>query len=131
MSADGRPPLLQALLELKPNTIYAMGSAKAISYAASYFSEDPVRRFSWGASGKMLEAEIADAEPFSVRFIDGGGRLDGACERCDYSSDCHHVLAAAMTIARVLRNARFHKTDLPASRVEALREQIMRGAQIS
>jgi hypothetical protein len=125
MSADARPALLDALIALKPNTIYGMAGAKAIASAAMYFSEDPIRRFSWGASGKMLEAEFAAAEPFSVRFIDGGGKLDGTCEQCDYSSDCQHVIAAAMTIARVLREARFHRSDLPASRVEAFRDQIV------
>ncbi len=124
MHVAGRLPLLDALLALKPNAIYAMAPAKTIASAAAYFAEDPIRRFCWGQSGKLLEAEFAAAEPFVVRFIDADGKLDGVCERCNYAANCRHVLAAAMTISRVLHNARFHRDDLPPPRLEAMREQL-------
>ena len=125
MSALPRPPLLDALASLKPNVIYTMADPKAIASAASAFSQGAVNRFRWGGSGLLLEAVMGkqDDAP-AVRFTCPDGTLQTVCD-CGVSGNCRHVLSAAMTIARVVHDAKFHRTDLPAVTVAKFRQQLL------
>ncbi len=121
---SGRPPLLDALASLKPNMIYTMAPPKAIASAANAFSQGAVGAFRWGSSGLLLEAVMGvDDEAPAVRFTCPAGELQSVCD-CGGTGACRHVLSAAMTIARVLHNAKFHLTDLPAVTIAKFRHQL-------
>lgn len=119
------PSLLEALYSLKPNTIYTMASPKAIMAAAAYFSQNNVTGFRWGESGQLLQILFKGNPVLAVRFSFEDGSLISACD-CGAAPKpaCRHVLVAAMTIARVLHDAKFHETDLPAIRVVQFRHQL-------
>jgi superfamily II DNA or RNA helicase len=124
MSALPRPPLLDALALLKPNVIYTMAPPKAIASAANAFSQGAVSRFRWGGSGLLLEAVMgADEDAPAVRFTCPDGSLQSVCD-CGVSGSCRHVLSAAMTIARVVHDAKFHRTDLSPITVAKFRQQL-------
>jgi superfamily II DNA or RNA helicase len=124
MSALPRPPLLDALASLKPNVIYTMADPKEIASAAAAFSQGAVNRFRWGGSGLLLEAVMgADDDAPAVRFTCPDGTLQTVCD-CGRPAGCRHVLSAAMTIARVVHDAKFHRTDLPAVTVAKFRHQL-------
>lgn len=121
---SARPPLLDALASLKPNMIYTMAPPKAIASAANAFSQGAVGAFRWGSSGLLLEAVMGvDDDAPAVRFTCPGGELQSVCD-CGAAGTCRHVLSAAMTIARVLHDAKFHRTDLPAVTVAKFRHQL-------
>lgn len=116
--------MLDALASLKPNVIYTMAAPKAIASAANAFSQGAVGSFRWGGSGLLLEAVmgVGDDAP-AVRFTCPDGQLQSVCD-CGAPGACRHVLSAAMTIARVLHDAKFHRTDLPAVAVAKFRHQL-------
>lgn len=124
MSALPRPPLLDALASLKPNVIYTMAAPKQIASAANAFSQGAVNRFRWGGSGLLLEAVMGnDDEAPAVRFTCPDGRLLTVCDLCSDGS-CRHVLSAAMTIARIVHDAKFHRTDLSPVTIAKFRAQL-------
>ena len=116
------PPLLEALLALKPNVIYTMGSRQEISSAASAYSQGAVAGFRWGESGRLLEARMASPGKPSVLFACEDGRLQTTINPPSMASN-RLVLAAIMTIARVLAGSKFHQVDLSPEIVEKLRSQ--------
>lgn len=121
--ASGRPPLLDALATLRPNVIYTLAPPKALAAAANAFSQGLVKSFRWGGSGLLLEAVLDAADEMAVRFTCPEGELVTVCD-CGAPGKCRHTLAAAMTIARVLHDSRFHAADLPPNRLDALRKQL-------
>lgn len=119
------PSLLEALYSLKPNAIYTMASPKAIVSAAAFFSQNNVTGFRWGESGQLLQILFKGNPALSVRFSCEGGTLISACD-CGAPAKpaCRHVIVGAMTVARVLHDAKFHEVDLPAIRVVQFRHQL-------
>lgn len=119
----GELPLLEALLALKPNVIYTMGGRQEISAAALAYSHGAVAGFRWGESGRLLEARMASPGKPSVLFTCEDGRLQTAMNPPSMASK-RLVLAAVMTIARVLAGSKFHQVDLSPEVVEKLRRQL-------
>ncbi len=127
---DPSPSLLEALYSLKPNAIYTMAPPKAIVSAASLFSQNIVSGFRWGQSGKILQILFKGSPSISVRFSCENDRLISACD-CGAPAwpSCRHTLVAAMTVARILHEAKFHEVDLPAIRIVQFRHQLKVQAQ--
>jgi len=119
------PSLLEALYALKPNAIYTMATPKAIVSAAALFSQNVVSGFRWGESGKLLQIVFKGSPSISVRFSCEDGALVSSCD-CGAPSrpSCRHVLVSAMTVARILHEAKFHEVDLPGIRIVQFRHQL-------
>ena len=120
-----KPELLTVLLEWKPNEIYTMASVQRIKRAAADFAKGAVHRFDWGESGKSLQVSFRYAEEMHVVLTCHDNALQLSCT-CEAAEDrvCLHQLIALMTIARVLKDSRFHSDDLPKSKIETFRKQL-------
>ncbi len=121
--APRTPPLLDALLALKPNVIYTMAAAKTISAASKAFSQGAVKSFRWGQSGQVLEARMAYEGRPSILFSVANGKLQSSASP-ESSQNERHVLAAIMTIMRVLLGAKFHLEDLSPASIEKFRREL-------
>lgn len=122
-TARKSPPLLDALLALKPNIIYTMGKPKEISAAAAAYSQGIVDSFCWGESGQLLEARLNLTGKPSVLFTCREGKLITSGNP-DGAHTTRNLLASIMTIARVLLGAKFHREDLPPAKLEKFRSQL-------
>ncbi len=116
-------PLLDTLLALKPNAIFAMGRPKEITAAAKLFAEGCVESFRWGQSGRLLEARLRMEGNPRILFMSESGQLVTSAQPSD-AHISHHVLAALMTIMRVLHGSKWHTTNLSEQRVERFREEL-------
>ncbi len=120
---NGAPPLLAILQALKPNVIYTMGNRAEIASAATAYSQRVVTRFRWGASGRLLEAQLDIAEPTAVILSAENGELRMSMKP-PTSSEKRLSLAVVMTVVRVLAGAKFHQVDLPEKLLEQLRREL-------
>ena len=122
-SDKSRPPLLDAFLALKPNSIYTMGKPKEITSAASAFVQGAVESFQWGASGQLLEARMSGEGRPAILFTCENGKLRTSAQP-EHAHTSRLVLPAIMTIMRILLEAKFHRDDLPPAILEKFRRQL-------
>lgn len=124
--ADPNPPaptLRELLSALKAGAVYTMATPKDLAAAASLYSQGVVASFRWGESGQLLEVKMTEKIHPSVLFSSENGRLHTATQPPGGSSN-RIVLAAIMTVVRVLNDSKFHQTDLSPIRLEKFRRQL-------
>ena len=122
------PPLLDVFLSLKPNVVYTMAAPKEIATAASLFVKGLVASFRWGESGRVLQVKLSCEGKPSLLFTSEEGKLQTSALP-ESANTKIHVLAAIMTILRVLLGAKFHREDLPSGVVEKFRHQLKAPAE--
>jgi hypothetical protein len=125
--------LLAAFRVLSPNDFYTMASKESVIRGYDYYRQQRLHHYVWSPDGATLTASVQGqrSRPYAVNFSVDSGFLSATCDCPVWAPDwlCKHVLCACFTTKNLLSPDAFGLPWTKQPSREALRIELLGGAQ--